>query len=393
MPVEATEAPEVAGVSSAEIYKELTRRARAILSAPAEELAYTKLPLGRPKSAGRGPASVYLEKRYSGTASVYDDALAKPPSGTDPKLAAVPEAKLSESLVARSNAIRKTLYGKDDRMDLWSVVKARDEALHKGVANPREALWLKAAEAVGFIIEKDELQALPNNQFLISVEVFGKKRKICNDGSERFWAQPCMRGTGTGFLVGEDRVVTASHCLPDGFPLDRFCIIFGYALWSEDIPDSIVVRGEDVYEFKKILDRKDNKVPDNKRVEAEDWAVLQLKRKTTRQPLKLGSGNPNKDAAVYAIGYSDGLPVKLSPKGVVNKELGHNRSFIAAVDATGGNSGSPVLDRETHEVQGLLIRGNEDFAMVEHLGCMRPVVINDQHEGETICSISLVKLP
>jgi hypothetical protein len=392
-PPEAKEAPEVAGVSSAEIYKELTRRARAVLSAPAEVLAYTDLPAFGKLKASRGPASVYAESDTAKIASVYDDAVAKPSPGENAKLSDVPEVALAESLVARSNAKLKTLYGTDDRMDLYHVVKARDIALGNGVVTPREAHWLKAAEAVGYIIEQSELQALPNNQYLVSVQVFGEVRQICNDGSERFWKQPYMRGMGTAFLVGEDRIVTASHCLPPGIPLDRLRLIFGYALWSDTVPNSIVVRDEDIYRFKKILARKDNQVPDAQRLKAEDWAVLQLTRKSNRAPLKLGNGKPAQGSAVYAIGHCDGLPVKLSPKGTVREALGQNRCFLASVDASGGNSGSPVLDESTHEVHGILIRGNEDFAMIPHLGCMRPVIINDQYEGETIGSISRVQFP
>ena len=35
--------------------------------------------------------------------------------------------------------------------------------------------------------------------------------------------------------------------------------------------------------------------------------------------------------------------------------------FTANLDTYGGNSGSPVFNSETHEVEGILVRGDTDF--------------------------------
>ena len=43
-----------------------------------------------------------------------------------------------------------------------------------------------------------------------------------------------------------------------------------------------------------------------------------------------------------------------------NSPSGH---FVANLDAYGGNSGSPVFNSDTHEVEGVLVRGDTDFVL------------------------------
>ncbi len=71
-----------------------------------------------------------------------------------------------------------------------------------------------------------------------------------------------------------------------------------------------------------------------------------------------------KEAEVYIIGHPCGLPLKVAahPKSVVTKAL--PTTFVARLDAFGGNSGSPVFNRSTHRVEGILIEGQKDFLKV-----------------------------
>jgi len=43
--------------------------------------------------------------------------------------------------------------------------------------------------------------------------------------------------------------------------------------------------------------------------------------------------------------------------------------FTADLDTYGGNSGSPVFNARTHEVDGILVRGEMDFEF--HSGCQK----------------------
>ena len=49
--------------------------------------------------------------------------------------------------------------------------------------------------------------------------------------------------------------------------------------------------------------------------------------------------------------------------------------FVANLDTYGGNSGSPVFNSDTHEVEGILVRGERDF--VQAGGCTVSLVCPD----------------
>ncbi len=49
--------------------------------------------------------------------------------------------------------------------------------------------------------------------------------------------------------------------------------------------------------------------------------------------------------------------------------------FVANLDTYGGNSGSPVVDARTYVVEGILVRGEDDF--VQNDGCYVSLVCPD----------------
>ena len=59
-----------------------------------------------------------------------------------------------------------------------------------------------------------------------------------------------------------------------------------------------------------------------------------------------------------------GHPIGLLKKMAGNASVRSNSNpdyFIANLDTFGGNSGSPVFNADTHEVEGILVRGDTDF--------------------------------
>jgi V8-like Glu-specific endopeptidase len=54
------------------------------------------------------------------------------------------------------------------------------------------------------------------------------------------------------------------------------------------------------------------------------------------------------------------LPLKVAENAFVRDNS--NSSYMTCnLDTYGGNSGSPVFNSETHEVEGILVRGETDF--------------------------------
>jgi hypothetical protein len=96
--------------------------------------------------------------------------------------------------------------------------------------------------------------------------------------------------------------------------------------------------------------------------EGADWAVVRLDRKVPdHPPLRLRrSGKVPDRQPLFIIGHPSGLPSKVAGGAAVrdNSPLPH---FVSNLDAYGGNSGSAVFNSDTLEVEGILVRGEQDF--------------------------------
>jgi hypothetical protein len=93
-----------------------------------------------------------------------------------------------------------------------------------------------------------------------------------------------------------------------------------------------------------------------------DFAVFRVDREIkNHEPLKLNlNGSISQDDEVYVIGHPSGLPLKLADHAFVRQKL-QKGYFVANLDTFGGNSGSPVFNSSTHEVEGILVRGDTDY--------------------------------
>ncbi|EDY16931.1 peptidase S1 and S6 chymotrypsin/Hap [Chthoniobacter flavus Ellin428] len=369
------------------LYAEYQKRAKDVLAAPAEQLSWLKLPRAKNLSlfttkAGKKAAAA------AQTLSVYEDLPSgRGPASVYPEVEELSNAELGTEIFNRSENIRKTIYGTGDhRIDIYTAEDRRAHAVAEAHdPAPIEGFYIEQAKSVGFILHESMLRELPNGNFYVMPENYGLIKGLCD--SELFTKQPCLTqfgvgGIGTAFLVSGQKAMTARHCVPDDTTAKSLRLVFGYALTSSSIPFTISFQKEDVFHIKVANSNN-----------SDDWAVLELDRPTTRPALKFGSGKPDVGTIVYALGYPDALPLKISPQGVVRGAIDASHHFIAAVDAFGGNSGSPVLNSQTHEVEGILVSGNSDFRWIPVDRCSRSVIINNDHAGETICSISVAPKP
>jgi hypothetical protein len=85
---------------------------------------------------------------------------------------------------------------------------------------------------------------------------------------------------------------------------------------------------------------------------------------------------------VYVIGHPVGLPTKFADG--ANVRNNNNESFfVCNLDTYGGNSGSPVFNSSTHELEGILVRGETDFIVTEN-GCRKSNVC-PQNDPNFVC--------
>lgn len=82
---------------------------------------------------------------------------------------------------------------------------------------------------------------------------------------------------------------------------------------------------------------------------------------------------------VYGLGHGFGLPLKFSPCGdIINSDA---QFLDCNLDFYTGNSGSPIFDSETHQLMGILLRGQRDVYFIGQSDALKPGV-SDNGKGE-----------
>ena len=260
--------------------------------------------------------------------------------------------------------LAKTIYGADDRIDLFETADARLLSL----ADSTVALF-QASEVV---VDRTAGTAT------LSTGRFGDALQMCPD--ERFVAEP-IGAFCSGFLVGPDLIATAGHCVSDS-NCESTRFVFGYSLKRPDA-DASVVRANDVYACSTVLGREYDEA-------GADWALVRLDRRVeAHAALSVRrSGAIEKGEPVFVIGHPTGLPTKIAG-GAAVRDASRPQYFTANLDTFGGNSGSAVFNGKTGLIEGILARGEDDFVWDEHRNCRASRHCPDDGcKGEDVTRIS-----
>ncbi|AQQ69685.1 V8-like Glu-specific endopeptidase [Limihaloglobus sulfuriphilus] len=276
---------------------------------------------------------------------------AQQPGPADGQTAAAAETELSwsapQSAAAQGSEepIKGVIYGSDDRLDYYQI------------SDP-DIIPLADSTAVivspGNLADNGDgtftLPATTLGQWYEALDPLGSGNPLCPD--EPYINQPAP-GKCSAFLVEPDIVVTAGHCAAGG-SCSALAFVFGFVMLDADAA-RITVDMDDVYYCSEIIETVETY--------NDDWAIVRLDRPVSgREPLTLSRSGIIPDAQpVFAIGSPYGLPLKLSSSANV-MENSMPEYFQANLDVLAGNSGSPVFNAVTLEVEGILVRGNEDFS-------------------------------
>ena len=231
-------------------------------------------------------------------------------------------------------------------------------------SNPKIRQYAKATAAM---VNSKILRFIPDlNSYIFPTTTLGEDKNLCSD--QNFYQQSHISSC-TGFLVSKDILITAGHCVEIEQDCKDYRWVFDYT------NTSTLLNKKDVYKCKKIINRKKT---DNF-FAFRDYTILQLEREVTdREPLKVRTkGRVKKETPLVMLGYPSGLPIKYDDSATVarhwNKFEKENFSariktffqrasyFTANLDAFQGNSGSPVINLNTGEVEGLLVLGAGDY--------------------------------
>ncbi len=258
-----------------------------------------------------------------------------------------------------SSEATEIVYGEDNRVETYDA----------------EANWQELAKSTAGMVEIKKILTVGKFSILPPGDLNSKYR-LCTD--EKFKNQPTAV-TCSGFLVGNDLLVTAGHCVKNKKDCEEQAWVFDYAVKKETGFADMMIPSSKIVGCKEIISRELK----GKGQDLRDFALIKLDRKLTdRKPLKFRtSGKIDDNAKLVVIGHPSGLPQKVADNANVFENTS-DRFFLTNLDTFGGNSGSAVFNEETKEVEGILVRGAEDYKKDTECG-MRVNVV-DQNAPDII---------
>ena len=266
-------------------------------------------------------------------------------------------AALSLSAVATE----KVIYGDDNRVDVYASTNSD---------------FVELAKSTAAMISKSKM-TLKNGIYNLKAGKLGDRLNAC--AGERFAEQPSAANC-SGFLVGDKYLVTAGHCIEDMSDCNSNYWVFNYKM-KNDTQAHMNFKKENVYSCKKIISRALSRSNKN------DYALIELQRVATNiAPLTFRkSGKIQKKDQLVVIGHPSGLPTKIADGAFVKSLSG--KYFSANLDTYGGNSGSAVFNVATGDVEGILVRGAQDY--VNRGGCrVSNRIGNNEGKGEDVTFIT-----
>ena len=262
----------------------------------------------------------------------------------------------------------KVIYGDDNRLDLYQV---------------QSLPLLQLADSTVALIAANDLHDLGGTT-QIRTTPYANSYRLPLCPTERFRDQD-VAAFCSGFLVAPNLIATAGHCIRTQGSATSDCettrFVFGFGIHTTgERPQS--VPSSEVYSCKRIVRQQlDDK--------GADFSLVELDRPVLNHaPLNVRrEGVPTTSDTLVVIGHPSGLPTKVADSAKIRNVL---PSYIqASLDTYGGNSGSAVFNSTTHQVEGILVRGEEDF--VVQGSCMASKrCTQDGCRGEDVTRISEV---
>jgi V8-like Glu-specific endopeptidase len=285
------------------------------------------------------------------------------------------------------------IYGDDNRLEVYEASPAH-QALAASAATMIDSSKISSTPGRPGIlqIEQTTLRSWLESQLeekksdLLSKSAQNAvDQKISFCEGERFTEQP-NAGSCSGFLVGPDLLVTAGHCvvLPDF--CENYKWVFDFKVDADSKMAGVDVKEKDVYSCKKVISHA---VANSLGL---DYGLIQLDRKVKGRPsLSVRTqGKVNDAGELVVIGSPSGLPLKVAAGSSVRTNV-HPFFFSANLDTFQGNSGSAVFNAKTGVVEGILVRGEEDFEANTALMCIEAKRCDDSScRGEDVSRMTSI---
>jgi len=263
-------------------------------------------------------------------------------------------------------AAEKVIYGSDDRLDIYQVSDSR---------------LLKLADSTVGLFQGYDV-AMEGAKAKLTTSSYAEGYGLCKE--EPFFDQV----TGafcSGSLVAPDVIMTAGHCVRSEEACKDTKFVFGFAVKTKGVmPDE--VPASEVYGCAQLIGREQVGT-------GADWALVRLDRKVAgHEPLKYNTAETIKNGdELVVIGHPAGLPTKIAG-GAAVRDASPKGYFVANLDTYGGNSGSAVFNARTGVIEGILVRGENDY--IYKNGCrVSNVCPATGCRGEDVTKLSSITSP
>ena len=267
---------------------------------------------------------------------------------------------------AADKADDKVIYGADDRLDIYQVTDAK---------------LLKLADSTVGLFQDSDVY-VSGDKAKLGTQSYANGYDLCKE--EPFYEQV----TGafcSGSLVAPDIIMTAGHCVKSAEACQETKFVFGFAVKTKGVmPET--VPASDVYSCSSIIGREQVGT-------GADWALIRLDRKVTgHTPLKYNTKDTIKNGdSLVVIGHPAGLPTKIAGGSTV-RDASTKGYFVANLDTYGGNSGSAVFNAKTGVIEGILVRGENDYVYKDNCRVSN-VCPSTGCRGEDVTKLSSITSP
>lgn len=269
---------------------------------------------------------------------------------------------ITEALPSRDSLCiqPKVIYGVDNRQEYYEI---------------KDPLVMELADSTLALVDRGQLQNLPGAKYKLGGRQYGSAYGLCT--TEPYFNQK-ISAFCTGFLVAPNLVATAGHCVRSQEECQNTQLVFGFALRGPEAQDDIF-DDQQVYSCVELIK---SEIANS----GADYAVIRIDRKAIgRSSLELRTqGELSLGDEVFVVGHPSGLPVKIA--GGARVRAINGEFYVANLDTYGGNSGSPVFNSKTGQVEGILVRGETDY--ISKNGCnISNSCTNDGCRGEDFTKI------
>ncbi|HBA60563.1 MAG TPA: serine protease [Elusimicrobia bacterium] len=271
----------------------------------------------------------------------------------------------------------KSIYGSDDRLNYYEA-SAGMQTLADSVVSFWKSYKVTENAATG--------------KMDLTVRTLGDAKNLCPGQKFR---DENVGAFCSGSLVGEDIVMTAGHCVKTETDCAATKLVFGFKVGKAGEAGASSVAKSEVYSCSSIVKRylvgePGSPAPAGQTLGA-DYALIKLDRKVTGHKVAAVNRNPTtkKGDKLFVIGHPSGLPLKVAGGAVVRdaSKIGY---FIADLDTFGGNSGSAVFNASNNKIEGILVRGDNDYISTP-AGCNSVATFEQTGgRGEDVTKIAVV---